>query len=74
MLVESPGQRPRFWFQKVPEDKTAKNRVHLDLRSDDAEAEIARLQELGAVVQVVQPSEQVLVRNDPEGNEFCLLS
>ncbi len=72
--VDPAGAGPRLWFQKVPEDKTAKNRVHLDLRSDDAEAEIARLQELGAVLQVMQPSEHVLVLNDPEGNEFCLLS
>lgn len=34
----------------------------------------ARLQELGAVLQVVQPSEHVLVLNETEGNEFCLLS
>ena len=73
VLVESPGQHPRYWFQKVPEAKTAKNRVHIDLRSDDADAEIVRLQELGAVLEDVQPNEHVLVLQDPEGNEFCLI-
>ena len=64
---------PRYWFQKVTEAKTAKNRVHIDLRSDDADAEIVRLQALGAVLEDVQPNEHVLVLQDPEGNEFCLI-
>lgn len=43
VLVESPDPLPRFWFQKVPEAKTTKNRVHRDLRADDTEAEICPL-------------------------------
>lgn len=73
VLVESPGQHPRFWFQKVPEAKTVKNRVHLDLRADDSAAELARLQELGAVLDDVQPNDHVFVLKDPQGNEFCVL-
>ena len=50
VLVEAPGVEPRLCFQLVPESKVVKNRVHLDLRCDDLEAETARLVELGARV------------------------
>ena len=71
VLVEpaSPGW-PRIYFQKVPEPKAAKNRVHLDLRADDVEAEAARLVELGAV-EVHREGTWITLR-DPEGNEFCV--
>jgi hypothetical protein len=49
----------------------AKNRVHLDLRSDDSEAELTRLIDLGA--RVIASHETLTVLADPEGNEFCLL-
>jgi hypothetical protein len=61
-------------FQKVPEAKVVKNRVHLDFRSDDRTAEVARLVALGARVR----AEHCLgdfcwtVMADPEGNEFCV--
>ncbi|WP_420855842.1 VOC family protein [Thermoactinospora rubra] len=70
MLVEGPSGRPRLWFQRVPEAKTVKNRVHLDLRSDDLEAEVRRLVELGA--RELARHEDWVVLADPEGNEFCL--
>lgn len=60
----------------VPEAKTVKNRLHLDLRADgDRDAELARLQALGArPVDVGQaPDVTWTVLADPEGNEFCLL-
>src|SRR6187551_1195470 len=50
VLVETagePGRTPRLWFQRVPEGKTVKNRMHLDLRADDPEAELDRLVDLG---------------------------
>ena len=50
VLVEPPSLgHPRLYFQKVPESKSVKNRVHLDLRADDVEAEVKRLVALGAV-------------------------
>ncbi|MGP3955293.1 VOC family protein [Nonomuraea sp. 3N208] len=68
VLVE--GGPPRLWFQRVPERKIVKNRLHLDLESADPDAELARLTALGATVQETYDDWVVLV--DPEGNEFCL--
>ena len=73
VLVESAESSTRFWFQRVPEPKRVKNRVHLDLRCDDADAEAARLVALGARVAVRQENDDLIVFHDPEGNEFCLL-
>ena len=50
-----------------------KNRVHLDLRTDDVDAEVDRLLGLGADVLVDRLDEDLIVLQDPEGNEFCLL-
>jgi hypothetical protein len=70
VLVEAPGARPRLFFQLVPEPKTVKNRVHLDLRCDSFDAEVERLSALGASVHEKHDGHFVLL--DPEGNEFCL--
>lgn len=79
--------RPRLFFQRVAEPKTAKNRVHLDVRAapglegtdrmDALEAEADRLVGLGAErVARHEPAPPLshghLVLRDPEGNEFCL--
>ncbi|MEU3252268.1 VOC family protein [Streptomyces sp. NPDC006997] len=71
VLVECADGGPRLWFQRVPEARAAKNRVHLDLRAADPEAEIRRLTALGAAVQARHADHVVLA--DPEGNEFCLV-
>ena len=75
VLVEAPGTGPRLWFQAVPERKAGKNRVHFDLVPDGTgfEAELARLEALGARPAGSQPNGDLLVLHDPEGNEFCLL-
>jgi len=70
------GAGPRLFFQQVPEGKTAKNRVHLDLRAA-LEAECERLVALGATrVERHEPAPPMtaghIVMTDPEGNEFCL--
>jgi hypothetical protein len=73
VLVEAPGVEPRLFFQLVPEAKTVKNRVHLDLRCDDLEAETARLVALGARVLLIDgPQRDWVTFADPEGNEFCV--
>jgi glyoxalase superfamily protein len=85
--VDPDGDGPRLWFQRVPEGKAAKNRLHLDIRAapgleGDArmtalEAECQRLVALGATrVRRFEPepptSSGFIVMQDPEGNEFCL--
>ena len=69
------GVAPDILFLRVPETKSVKNRLHLDLRPDDQDAEVARLESLGAVrVSIGQEgSEGWIVLADPEGNEFCVL-
>jgi Glyoxalase-like domain len=71
-FVEAAGWGgPSIWFNRVPEAKAAKNRVHFDLRASGAmEDEVARLERLGATVQQVHQS--LTVMQDPEGNEFCV--
>jgi hypothetical protein len=67
------GFEPRLCFQLIPESKIVKNRVHLDLRCDDLEAEARRLVDLGArVLATTAPRPGWVVLADPEGNEFCL--
>ena len=71
VLVEPPSSGlPRLYFQKIPEPKVAKNRVHVDLRADDVDAEVARLVALGAVE--LHKGATWITLADPEGNEFCV--
>lgn len=69
------GAVPYLLFLKVPEEKSVKNRLHLDLRPADQEAEVERLIGLGARrVSVGQTPEMPwVVLADPDGNEFCVL-
>ena len=71
-FVEAPGWGgPNMWFVRVPEPKTAKNRVHFDLRAPGTVAEeVERLAGLGATV--VRAGDGLVVMQDPEGNEFCV--
>lgn len=70
------GRGRRLLFQRVPEEKTVKNRLHLDLHPgvDRRDEELARLEGLGARVlrQVEEPGGSWVLMADPEGNEFCL--
>jgi Glyoxalase-like domain len=65
---------PALYFIKVPEPRTVKNRVHLDLVADDREKEIARLVELGATrgADHDEHGHSWTVMADLEGNEFCV--
>jgi catechol 2,3-dioxygenase-like lactoylglutathione lyase family enzyme len=73
-LVDPAGRSPRLYFQRVPEGKAVKNRVHLDLNSRDLEAEAGRLVRYGAVrgEHFRENGEEWIVMLDPEGNEFCV--
>jgi len=70
------GTRPRILFQLVPEPKTVKNRMHLDLRvgQENVEAEVATLTKRGAtyVHKASQGPRWWVTMTDPEGNEFCV--
>ncbi len=73
--VERAVGRPTILFQKVPEPKTLKNRVHLDLRGETMSGEVARLTALGATVIAERSLGEAVrwtVMADPEGNEFCV--
>ena len=71
----APDQLPGLLFVRVTDPKTVKNRLHLDLRPVDQDAEVARLVELGATyADVGQADETWVVLADPEGNEFCVLA
>jgi hypothetical protein len=85
-IVDPAGVGPRMFFQRVPEGKVVKNRVHLDVRVGTGlvgeervavlEAECSRLEALGATRQRLLIAdgfnESCLVMQDVEGNEFCL--
>ncbi len=67
---------PKLILQRVPEPRTAKNRMHLDLIVDDVAAEVARIEALGARRLHPDPVRELgitwVVMADPEGNEFCV--
>ncbi len=87
-VVDPEGKLPRLYFQRVPEPKTVKNRVHLDVnvsagtdgtleaRRAVVNSEVERLVGLGARVvrpgKVSELGEYWVVLQDPEGNELCL--
>jgi hypothetical protein len=85
-IVDPEGVRPRLYFQRVPERKVAKNRLHLDVnvgggtasfaeRKARVDAEVTRLIALGATNErgAMERDDEYWVRmNDPEGNEFCV--
>jgi len=68
VMVDGPSGS--LCFQEVGERKLGKNRVHLDLISDDRSGDVDRLLSLGA--HVLSEHEDHIVLGDPEGNEFCL--
>jgi len=70
----APDQLPGLLFARVSEPKTLKNRLHLDFRPDDQDAEVTRLLELGAArADVGQGDETWVVLRDPAGDEFYVL-
>jgi hypothetical protein len=85
-VVDPDGSGPRFYFQRVPEPKTVKNRLHVDLsvagglstpieeRRARSHAESQRLQALGARELWINDDWRgfSIVMADPEGNEFCV--
>ena len=75
-IRHKPAEPPALIFVTVPDAKKLKNRLHIDPRPDDQEAEVERLVDMGARhVDVGQrPTDGWVVLADPEGNEFCVLA
>ena len=76
VLVPKEGSASPLLLQRVPESKTAKNRMHLDIIDEDVETEVSRLEGLGArrIDQGAQNfgGTQWIRMSDPERNEFCV--
>jgi predicted enzyme related to lactoylglutathione lyase len=74
-ILDPAGAGIEIGFQRVPEPKSSKNRVHLDLHSSDEEAEAERIEALGAtrLRRSDDPDDIFIVLADPEGNEFCIV-
>jgi predicted enzyme related to lactoylglutathione lyase len=76
LLLPPDPTRPKLLLQRVPESKSAKNRMHLDIEVADVEAEVVRLESLGArrmrggAMSEFGTTWQVMT--DPEGNELCV--
>ncbi|WP_144125762.1 VOC family protein [Catellatospora sichuanensis] len=74
--VSGTGLGRRLLFQRVPEPKQAKNRLHLDLHAgpERRDGEVKRLEGIGATIlrEVQEPGTHHVVMADPEGNEFCV--
>ena len=76
VAIDPPGEGPTIWFDRVPEGKVVKNRVHLDVRvgPERVDAEVSRLTARGATVlhRGQQGPHTWVTIADPEGNELCL--
>ena len=76
MLLPDARPGPKLLLQRVPEAKTVKNRMHLDIEAPDIEAEATRLEALGARRvadgQRHEHGTHWVLMADPEGNEFCV--
>jgi predicted enzyme related to lactoylglutathione lyase len=76
ILSRATEGAPRVTFQRVPEEKAGKNRLHLDLKVTNIDAATRDLEELGAMRTLDGDFEEEgyrwRVMRDPEGNEFCI--
>lgn len=77
VVVENPDGGADLLFLRNPDKRVVKNRLHLDIRPDNQETEVSRLEALGAkrieIGQSADPRTSWVVMEDPEGNLFCVL-
>jgi catechol 2,3-dioxygenase-like lactoylglutathione lyase family enzyme len=75
ILRDPGGGDVNVSLQLVPEPRVGKNRLHLDLYTDDQEGEVERLLVIGATIhpRTPEPNEDFIVLADPEGNLFCVI-
>jgi predicted enzyme related to lactoylglutathione lyase len=76
LLVDADGKQPKLLLQRVEEPKAGKNRMHFDIETPTVDAEVARLEALGAQRiaddAIEEHGNRWVVMADPEGNEFCV--
>ncbi len=75
VLQDPAGAHVNVSLQQVPEKRIGKNRLHVDLYTDDQLGEVARLEALGARrhPRTPEPGEDFVLMQDPEGNVFCVV-
>jgi predicted enzyme related to lactoylglutathione lyase len=75
VLRDPDGEHVNVSLQLVPERRAGKNRLHLDLYTDNQDEEVRRLLDLGATVhpRTREPGEDFVLLEDPEGNVFCVV-
>jgi hypothetical protein len=75
VLRNPDGKGPNISLNQVPEKRSGKNRLHLDLYTDDREGEVNRLLRIGAKrhAQTYEPDDDFRVLEDPDGNLFCVV-
>ena len=77
-VIDPDGTGPRILFLRVPEHKTVKNRVHLDVAVSDDDARLAKVRQLVSaggteIGRVDENGQWWIVMRDPEENEFCVV-
>ena len=74
LLRSEDPSHPPLILQRVPEEKHDKNRMHLDIRTDDVDGVAARLEGVGAtrIAERTEHGARWITMSDPEGNEFCV--
>ncbi|MGB7806485.1 MAG: VOC family protein [Actinomycetota bacterium] len=73
--IRSPDDGTRIAFQRVPESKAGKNRLHVDFATKDEAATASAIEAIGATRRWASddPEDPFIVLADPEGNEFCIV-
>lgn len=72
VILESSPDGMAIALQSVPDTKSAKTRIHFDITTDNMDAEVARLEGLGATRQAKKDFWWIM--QDPSGNEFCVVA
>jgi hypothetical protein len=75
VLCDPEGRNPNVSLNQDPEKRLGRNRLHLDLYTDNREDEVKRLLKIGATrhPQTYEPDDDFLVLEDPDGNLFCVV-
>jgi len=75
VLRDPEGRSPNLSLNQDPEKRLGRNRLHLDLYTDNREDEVKRLLKIGATrhPQMYEPDDDFLVLEDPDGNLFCVV-